>query len=103
MFDNYGIVDHSGKNRLLTFARTVRHVAQLVLRLPNMHELSPQPIHLGVDCRPVILVPRKQSRTITRSGSSSASIADSRSARVQETCISKTIFGYINFVGKLKT
>ena len=30
-------------------------------------------------------------------------IADSRSARVQETCISKTIFGYINFVGKLKT
>ena len=42
MFGNYGIVDHSGKNRLLTFARTVRHVAQLVLRLPNMHELSPQ-------------------------------------------------------------
>lgn len=57
MFVNRGIMEHWGKNRLLKFARTVRHVAQMVLHLPDMHEFSSQyPVQSGVDHMSVIVV-----------------------------------------------
>lgn len=57
LFINRGIMEHWGKNRLLKFARTVRHVAQMVLHLPDMHEFSSQyPVQSGVDHMSVIVV-----------------------------------------------
>lgn len=102
MFVNYGIIEHWGKNRLLKFARTVRHVARMVLHLPHMHEFNSQyPIQLGVDYMSVILVLRRQSRMVTRSGSSSATQQIQGQLRYRRPYL-KNNFQLSKFCGKIE-